>query len=179
MEPLYRTALGQDFDALPPLLQRFHSQTGQAWEGEAVVRWSERPWLRLLLWLGRLPAPGLAVPVAVKLAAYGQGERWLRRFAGRLMASRQFMVGKHLHEGFGPLRLKLENRLDEAGVLWQRSSASHWLGLPLPKLLAAAVVASERHEAGRLCFDVAITLGGLDFIHYQGWLKPVGEHGDR
>lgn len=179
MQPLYQTALGTDFDALPPLLQRFHSRIGEAWQGEAAIRWSNRAWLRLLLWLGGLPPEGEAVPVSVMLSAHRGRERWLRRFAGRAMASHQFMVGEQLREGYGPMSLLLESKVDGEGVLRQRSLACRWLGLPMPKPLAAEAVASERQVDGRLCFDVAVSIWGFDFIHYQGWLKPVNDHAHR
>ncbi|WP_432719443.1 DUF4166 domain-containing protein [Jeongeupia wiesaeckerbachi] len=171
MNTLYPTVLGTDFQRLDPLLQQFHQAHDVVWHGHADVRWTDRPALRALLRLARLPAEGRAVPLQVRVLHGGNKEVWQRRFASRTMASRQYRKASRVQEAFGPIRLSLDSRIQGAGLI-QHSVRSHYLGIPLPGWCALQVSAHEWQEAGLFHFDVAIRFGPWTLIGYTGCLRP-------
>lgn len=170
MPTLYQTALGPDYQHLPPLLQAFHGQPGRWWRGQVDVSWSTHPLLRGLLQLARLPAEGTQRAIAVRLVAQGQSESWQRHFGNRTMVSQQRQHPEGLSESFGPLRLLLSNQVDTQG-LHQHSRHTHFLGLPLPAALSLQVQAREWAAAGRFHFDVTIAIGQHRLLRYTGWLQ--------
>ncbi|MGQ5523505.1 DUF4166 domain-containing protein [Chitinimonas sp. PSY-7] len=172
MFSLYPTVLGPAFSQLAPLLQRFHTEAGTVWQGEATVRRSKNLLLRLLLCLGRFPKEGQGVGVTVQLAVKGEQEVWQRRFADRFMVSRQYMTEDGLHESIGLLSLSLVNDVRE-DVLFQHSAQSHFLGVRLPDWLALNVVAREWSERGRLHFDITINFVRWELLSYTGWVQPI------
>ncbi|WP_035054440.1 DUF4166 domain-containing protein [Andreprevotia chitinilytica] len=170
MAALYESVLGSDFGRLLPLLQRLHRNHDLLWQGEADIQWGHHPLLRALLKLGGLPREGRGVPCSVRLSADGTRECWQRNFAGRAMVSWQHADQAMLFESFGPFRLRLTNRL-VSGRLVQRSVATRFLGLPLPKRFGLRVRAHEQVRDGQMRFDVSIGLAcGLRLIRYRGWL---------
>ena len=172
MFSLYPTVLGSGFGQLAPLLQRFHTEAGTVWQGEATVRRSRSALLRMLLTLGRLPKDGQHVAVSVQLAIQNEQEIWQRRFADRAMVSRQYMAADGLRESIGMLSLSLINSVRE-DVLFQHSEKCRFLGIPLPGWLAFNVVAREWSERGRLHFDVTINFVRWELISYSGWVQPI------
>ncbi|SMC27508.1 protein of unknown function [Andreprevotia lacus DSM 23236] len=174
MSTLYERVLGADYPRLAPLLQKLHREHEQHWQGEADVRWASQRWLRVLLWLGRLPAEGTRQPCSITLRERGKRELWQRSFGQRRMASTQHADGDTLYESFGPFRLQLASTRHRT-TLEQHSVATRMLGMRLPARWALRVQAIEREYDGRLHFDVRIGIGpALDLLHYQGWLLPAG-----
>lgn len=171
MTSLYATLLGNQFHTLAPLLQRFHTQYGETWQGEAAINTHTHPVLRLLLRIAGLPKSGAGVAATVRVNLQAGSECWQRVFAGRRMYSNQTVHGSDLHEGFGPLSLILENRIEQ-GALHQFSTANRVLGLPMPRWLGLAVTAREWQADDRFNFDVAIRFLNRTLIHYRGWLRP-------
>ncbi|QDQ26522.1 DUF4166 domain-containing protein [Chitinimonas arctica] len=171
MTSLYQTALGDDFERLSPLLRQFHREPCVPWQGCVDVSWPRQAMLRILLGLGRLPHEGQDRSLRVEVRENGAVEHWQRNFAGRLMASRQYLTRDGLCERFGPFTLLLESRVDN-GELRQRSVRTRFCGIPLPAVLALQVGAREWQENGRFHFDVAIGVGNSPLLRYFGSLLP-------
>lgn len=171
MNTLYKTLLGTEFNALSPLLQRFHTGQNKVWRGEAQVNWSTSQLLRLFLKLGSLPKESAKLPVTVCITNNKNGEIWHRNFGGKAMRSRQKLHGKTLCESFGPVSLALTNQIQQ-GSLYQTCSRSRILGVPLPHPFAFRIAAREWQTGERFNFDVEISLAKLSLIRYRGWLVP-------
>jgi hypothetical protein len=171
MNSLYKDALGQQFQQLSPLLQRFHSAHDMPWQGEASISWSAHPVLRLLLRLGSLPREAKRVGVTVNVVSQTKGEIWQRNFGGQKMRSRQQWVGASLRECFGPVSLALNNQIEQ-GALHQSCSHGSLLGFSLPRQLNLHVSAREWQENDRFNFDVDIAIANRSLIRYTGWLRP-------
>ena len=171
MSTLYKNLLGAKFLQLSPLLQRFHTEQAQPWQGEAAVSWSKNPLIRLCLKLGGLPREGSQQPVTVFVTGNTSHEIWHRTFGGQRMLSKQKLSGQSLYEYFGPVSLALDNRVQQ-GALHQSSPRSRLFGLPLPHLLGFQITAREWQEDERFNFDVEIGLANLSLIRYIGWLTP-------
>ena len=141
---LYTVALGVHFGELAPVLQRLHSERERRLRGMLRVNVASQPWLRLLLWLARMPRPAAAVACRIRIRVHRTGECWQRHIGTRLLASQQ-ALGKRgqIVEHLGPLALHLRNKVARAG-LWQRTVRTTFLGLTLPAWLSLCVVARER-----------------------------------
>ena len=171
MSTLYKNLLGTEFLQLSPLLQQFHTEQAQPWQGEAAVSWSKNPLIRLCLKLGGLPKEASQQPVMVSVTGDTRHEIWHRTFGNQHMLSRQKLSGQSLYECFGPITLALDNRVQQ-GALHQSSPHSKLLGLPLPHLFRLKITAREWQEDERFNFDVEIRLANLSLIRYIGWLTP-------
>lgn len=171
MDTVYRKALCADFDALAPLVQRFHAESDTPWNGMAQVRWSHRQLVRALLWLARLPKEAERTPLTVRVLAKGNGEIWQRQFGRQKMVSAQRLRDRTLYERFGPIALLLENRVHE-GALHQMCYRSSLLGMSLPRVLRIEIAAREWEADGRFNFSVEISLARFPLIRYHGWLSP-------
>ena len=170
---LYQRALGDDFSRLSPTLQALHSQTDTVWQGVADVQWGTPAWLRGLLHIAvllrRLPAEGSALPCQITLQRSGDGESWQRRFGRTPMVSKQFYRRAALWEAMGPLRLQLNNRV-ENGELAQHSAAVSLFGIALP----LHVTATESSTQDQMQFDVNIGFkNGQGILRYRGQLSPT------
>lgn len=176
MTTLYKHLLGDEFLQLSPLLQRFHTEQAQPWQGEAAVHWNTHPLIRLCLKLGGLPREASHQPVTVTVAGDTRHETWHRRFGSQHMLSKQKLSGQTLYECFGPISLALDNRVQQ-GALHQSSPRSAFLGLPLPSLLGLKITAREWQDDARFNFDVEIGWANLSLIRYVGWLTPQNRAG--
>lgn len=174
MSTLYQHLLGNAFHHLAPLVQRFHTEQGIPWRGEAQVIWSKNPVLRLFLKLGRLPLETKRLPVTVCVTDAANGEIWQRRFGEHAMGSKQKMCGQSLQECFWPVALTLETRVDQ-GVLYQTCPRSRLFDIPLPRPFRFQVAAREWQQDERFNFDVEIIWANWSLIHYIGWLHPQNE----
>lgn len=170
--PLFRRLLGPAIDTLPPSLRAAHDGgEHQRWSGFAEVEASRNPLARLLCRMMRLPAPGSDVPVTVTFERCGEGERWVRNFAGRRYASTLSARGGLMVEAMGPatniFRVWVEDgslRLDLVGF--------RFLGIALPSALRPHCLAREREQDGRYVFDVPIGLWPLGrIIRYTGRME--------
>lgn len=171
MNSLYKTLLGTEFNALSPLLQRFHAGQEKAWHGEAQINWSKSHVIRLFLKLGGLPNESEKLPVTVCVTNNKNSEIWHRNFGGKAMRSRQKLRGPTLCEIFGPVSLALTNQIKQ-GSLYQTCSRSRIFGVPMPRPFTFKIAAREWQTDGRFNFDVEISLAKLSLIRYRGWLRP-------
>ncbi len=171
--PLYRRVMGEDFDALPPLVRAMHEVHGDAGAaGEGQVRRGGGPLGRLLGAIIGFPPAG-EYPVHVDFSEDDGRERWTRHFGPHRFWSR-FSAGQGLLvERFGLLRFGFELRV-EGGELRMRLRRWSALGLPLPLFLAPRVNAREWQEDDRFHFDDRIVMPLIgEVVHYSGWLRPV------
>lgn len=182
METLYSRLLQEQFTQLPALLQHFHLQAGQRWQGRSEVVWSQSQLLRALLRLAGMPRAGSDVPLEVTVELRGHTEIWRRSFAGRKMRSDQRLSPRGLYETAGPWGLDLDCAVQDS-TLVLHNRVTRILGLPLPSGLGLAVEGKEWEEGGSFHFDVSIgfRFGQRIFplLHYFGWLLPEsgGEQG--
>jgi NAD(P)-dependent dehydrogenase (short-subunit alcohol dehydrogenase family) len=170
--PLYARGMGAAFEALPPAVRRLHDVCGDAGAaGEAVVTRGRGLIVRFLAALMGLPPAGQG-PLHLALAERGAGEVWTRNYGGHIMKSVLSLRPGGVVERFGPLRLAFK-LVPLADGLSMRLIGWSLFGLPLPRILAPRIDATEREEAGRFHFDVraALPLVG-EVVRYRGWLAP-------
>src|SRR5947209_2177267 len=131
-ESLYRRALGDAFDGLPPALRRFHDRPGGA-TAEGVVcvtrgRGRIRNWIASRM---RLPPEGERMAVRLHVVVTGDREQWIREFGTARVVTHQWREAGLLIESIGPLRLGFRVFLE--GDALRFNSARAWLhGIPLP-----------------------------------------------
>ena len=173
--PLFRRLLGPAIDALPPSLRAAHDGgDDQSWSGRAEVEASRHPVARLLCRMMRLPASGSDVPATVTFQRRGDGERWIRDFAGRRYESRLSERRGLLIERMGPATNIFRVSVEQ-GTLALDLVGFRFLGVPLPAGLRPDCHAREREQDGRYVFDVPISLAWPGrIIRYTGRLERGG-----
>ena len=173
--PLYRRAMGERFDHLPPLVRLIHEVGGDAGAaGRGTVAWGGSRVAALICRLMRFPPPG-EHELHVAFAQRNGGERWTRDFGGHQFSSVLQQSDCGVSERFGPIRFHFELPSDAEGL---RMVLRRWslFGVPLPPAVAPRIEAREREEADRFLFhvDVAMPLVGR-VIRYSGWLEHVAQ----
>ncbi len=167
---LYRTLLGNQFDALPAQVRAFHDPDGvTVWKGRARVR--RGAWMaRLVCMLFRFPPEG-DVPLSLTITPLEDGERWDRNFGGRVMSTVQFARDGWLIEHLGPVRIHMRPVID-GNRFSVRPERWCLLGVPLPKVLMPTSENAETDEDGTFHFDVSISaplIGSI--VSYRGYLE--------
>jgi Domain of unknown function (DUF4166) len=174
--PLYRRALGNDFDRLPAPVAALHDHEGRAVAtGRCTVERGAHPLARLTAAFFGFPPAGENVALRVVLQAVDGKERWLRDFGGHRTSSIQGEVPGRaglLFESFGPGRFTIDPRPTAQGLSFALRGAS-LLRVPLPRRLWPRVVGDATAVEGRYSFEVSIALPlvGL-LVSYRGWLLP-------
>ncbi|HLK56661.1 MAG TPA: DUF4166 domain-containing protein [Chthonomonadaceae bacterium] len=170
---LYRRTLGESFDSLPPVLQRFHDTPGGAIaEGSFRITWGQG-WLRQALATGmRLPLPGEQVPALVQVRTKGDMEYWTRDFGSRRLVSRQWLRQGLLVETAGPFRIGFKVSTDATGMRF--AFVRCWLFLlPLPNALAPRVHGWVTEHENGWWVQVGIELPVLGLLtQYEGKVTP-------
>ena len=175
--PLYTALLGDDYEALPPLIRRMHAVEDRVEaRGFADITRGASPLARLAATVLGLPPAGRAVPAHVTFARAEGSERLVRRYGDAVLETRQ-AAGRgrdagFLVEGFGPVTLIIRLHGGPGGLSFELVRA-RLFGLPLPTLLRPRLAASETVEDGwyRFSVDIALPLLGR-LIHYEGRLMP-------
>jgi saccharopine dehydrogenase-like NADP-dependent oxidoreductase len=174
--PLFQTVLGQSFAMMPPTTQQLHRGSPAVFgEGLADIAKPDSVLGQWISALFRFPKPGKTVPVSVLVERNETGERWVRRYPGRTMASVMSNGNpdnQTLEETFGPLSFRMKITAHKDGLDMKMQSARiGWL--PLPRFMVPAVSATERVDTdGRHLFDVSIGLPMIGrIVHYRGWLS--------
>jgi hypothetical protein len=170
---LYRRVLGSRFEALPDVLRRFHDAPGggRASGTFRVERTGGRAGSAVATLMG-LPRAGLDVPVRLQVVATGEGERWLRQFAGRTLASRQWAKGNLLMERVGLVSFSSALVVDGSSVRYEFRRA--WLaGIPLPHWLSPFVdgCVHAGDTGWRAVVHVFAPYLG-EILRYEGWVEP-------
>lgn len=171
---LYRRALGQAYDRMPPAWQRLHDCGPSVWKGKCSVDGARTLPGRVVSWLFQLPSASADTPIAVEFAVHDGRETWTRRVAGRTMRSQQYIGLRKprgwIVEQFGPLAFDLALSESDGRVDLVMSGA-RCFGIPLPRVLWPRIRAFEAAEGERFLFDVEIGLPLLGrLVRYRGWL---------
>ncbi len=179
--PLYRRALGDAFERLPPALRQMHDRPhSRTVSGRADIERGKNPLARFAGAIFGFPPEGRDVPVRVTFDVRGDVEIWQRDFAGRRFQSVQTMGrGRNaglIDERFGPITVGLAYDLDGSGRGYLRVRNWRVLGLPMPRWLAPGGETYESERDGRFCFHVEIAhpLTG-PIVSYRGWLADGTE----
>jgi hypothetical protein len=173
MTSLYESVLGDRYQALPPILRRFHARDGASARGRLRVERGRGPIARLAGWIMSFPPPSEGVEVELRVAVEGGREIWTRHFAGRPMVTRQWRDGACLVEAAGPSRtwFDLESEVDGMRFVQKRCTI---LGIPLPRMLAPHVHARARSrddEGWEVEVRITLPVVGL-LVEYAGRLIP-------
>lgn len=174
--PLYRRALGKQFDEMPTPVRQMHEVTGASVaRGQSEITRGRSVLARLIGWVARLPAAGSDVLVTVDFIPRDGVEQWRRTFGSSgfqttLEASRRHEG--HLVERLWPMAFLLEVPADEKGLTMELRGM-WFMGIPMPGFLWPHIAASERVVEGLFAFDVSISapVAGL-VIRYRGRLHP-------
>lgn len=171
---LYRRVLGEQFDALPEVLRRFHTIPGGGAAGGTLRVQRGRGWLRnALASLLGLPRAGTEVPVQLRVQVDGDRERWVRSFRGQPVVSLQWARDGLLMERAGLFSFSC--RLVVAGPRLVFDFQRAWVaGVPLPRLFAPFVESyldAEENGWWLLVRIFAPVLG--EIVSYEGWIEPA------
>jgi hypothetical protein len=170
---LYRRILGARFDAMPPVLRRFHdaSEGGRARGVFRIERAGGRLRNAMASLMG-LPRPGSDVPVQLQVKIEGERERWIRDFGGHRVESVQWARGKVLMESLGWSALATELVVEGSRLRYEFDRA--WFaGISLPRWMSPSVESTV--DAGETGWNVVVRLfvpmlGEL--VRYEGWVEP-------
>lgn len=174
--PLFRSALGRDWDRLRPEAQALHEvQDMESFSGMAQVSRGKSAIARLAAWIFGFPPEGDGVPVRVTKTRTDAGEAWERDFGGRVFRSycSPSAVPQRFRERFGLLTYEMELPV-ENGEMTLPVVRGWVLGIPLPRVLLPTSDSREFVRDGVFHFDVALgaPLGGGLIVRYRGWLRP-------
>jgi len=176
--PLYARAMGAAFDALPQAVRALHDVAADAGAaGEAVVTRGRGPVVALLARLMGFPPAG-RWPLHLSFAERGGAETWTRHYGGHVMRSVLTHRAGGVVERFGPIRLAFD-LLPGPDGLAMRFAGWSLFRVPLPRLLAPRIHATEREAGGRFHFDVSASLPLVgEVVRYAGWLVPTNGAGE-
>lgn len=168
---MYEIALGPDYRRLHPAVQRFHRLAGRVQlQGQVRCTRAAHWFGRLLAWTLRAPRSEAEGPLRLEIDAGVLREHWVRHFPGCTMVSTLKLHQGVVVERLGLARLQFRLREQEGGLVMQLERL-HFLGLPCPRALQPRVLARERDEAGRFCFEVEAHVPGLGrVVGYSGHL---------
>ena len=178
-EGMGRLWLRTDWDALPPAVQRLHSDGAETvWTGTSGVTRGAGFWPRLMAATMPFPKPGDDVSLRLVLEPNPIGQTWCRRFAGR-----NFLTFQHvradglLSERARFVELRFGHRVEDGALVYEHCQTSLCLGpvrIPCPGFLAPRIEAREWQEDGfdGVCASiVAKTAGGRVIVSYTGRLQ--------
>jgi hypothetical protein len=164
--------MGADFERLDPILRAFHGARAPVEvRGTFDIERGASPLANWLADRAGFPRARKEVPVHLRVAQEGDGERWTRAFEGHALDSLQWNAGGLLAERFGPLTLFLEPRA-KGGALEIAEVRVTCLGVPLPAFLAPRIDARGDDDDGgvRLRIRVSHPLVGL-LVAYGGLVR--------
>ncbi|MEM7723885.1 MAG: DUF4166 domain-containing protein [Pseudomonadota bacterium] len=170
---LYRTVLGDDFHALPGVLQQFHSDAPTAqYTGSAVLEqggWAARVAARL----AGYPTLSGTVPIRLSITRDGLTEVWDRHFGDHRVRSVQRPgANGTIREAIGPVTVLMKPHVSD-GALHMPVVGIRGLGLPVPRFALRPSGGLETVAGHRIGFDVSATFVGLGrIIRYCGDLRP-------
>jgi hypothetical protein len=174
VEPVFKQALGESFDALPKPIKDLHNQFGKhVYEGRADIKGPTG----LLGWIASkivgFPGSATDIPVTVSITGDEKSETWVREFDGQAFSSCLSVdQDGYVQERFGPLNLRLGLELKEDKLLYPVVRGRLFGFIPFPLfLLPQSISHEEVDEKGRFVFDVLLKFRfGGRIAHYQGWL---------
>ena len=172
---VYSQVLGQvGLAALSQECRAFHAGFG-SFRGEMTVQVTGNPLTRWLLRLAGVPLGVVAAPLDFEKTDLGTSERWERRISGQNMTKVQWRTRDgRLAERLG-LMTAISRLQPSEGGLDLTDWRFRFMGVPVPRWAAPHVTATERPEAGRYGFRIAIAppWGGAPVVQYHGWLETL------
>lgn len=174
VHPIFKQALGHQFEALPEPIKALHNHIGQhVYEGRAIVKGATGLLGRIASRLFGFPTCKGEVPVTVTIASDDKQEKWLREFDGQPFFSHLSVdQGGFVQERFGPLSIRLGLELCDDKLLYPVIRGRLFGVIPFPMFLMPQSISHEEvDEKGRFMFDVLLKFRfGGRIAHYQGWL---------
>jgi hypothetical protein len=177
--PLMHRVLGADAMAMPEAWRRLTDiQDCDHFAGEASVERGTSLLSRLVGRLFGFPEISDRVRVEVTKEKMRHGERWTRRFDGKVFVSHLSRRSRDDHgilrERFGPFSFVMRLRARSGMVEWP---VERWAfaGMPMPNgLMPRSQTTEYVDEQGRFRFDVGISVPVAGFlVRYRGWLAPI------
>lgn len=176
---LFSTLLAEAFKQLPPQLQDLHTVGDRRiWRGEATITRGGSLLSKVAGWIAGFPKASKRIDVEVEMTRTGGREVWRRRFGKKsfrsVLSARLSRGQLRLQERFGVFSFDIDLTSEQGEILFPVRHG-RCLGLPLPDILCPRSETREYvDEAGRACFDVAISLPlAGPVVHYRGWLAPL------
>lgn len=170
---LYRRALAESFEALPPVLRRFHDAPGNAKaDGYLCIARGPGRLRNALASLMRLPPSGERTPVHLEVRVEGEMERWTRDFGSLRLVTRQRYANGLLIESAGPLHFgfRVSATPSEMRFAFVRCRL---YGCPLPGALAPRVHAVVRGLPASWWVEVRVEAPALGLlVRYEGEMTP-------
>lgn len=166
---MYRSLLGDHFNALHPHLRRAHESPLSA-VGTADVRGAANPIANFLARRMRLPRAGDAVALRLEVTETPQGTEWNRFFGHSSTVTVQKVESGRMVERGGPATLDFDVCVFEGTVVYKSVGASLY-GISLPKALAprAKGVVSLTNEGWQVSVEINSVFGLL--CAYRAELK--------
>lgn len=161
------------FDALEPVLRRFHdSPQGGTAVGQVAVERGKSQLARMLAWLLRLPAESARATVNLKVTVDDRSEIWERTFDGHRVSTRQSQWQGQLVESTGLMSFAFELVASD-GHLEFLPKGVWFCGLRLPAVFAPLATARVAPRGERWQIDMQFRLpGGELLLRYHGLMAP-------
>ncbi|WP_179378907.1 DUF4166 domain-containing protein [Jannaschia marina] len=177
LTPVFRTALGTDFDDLPKGLRDLHGVLAdRRWSGIGRVERGEGLAARAICFAVGFPPAAEDVPVTVTMERRGDAEIWVRDFGGRRFRSHLRSAGApgkgEVTERFGPLTFRIGLKVVD-GRLTYPVLAGRLGPVPLPRWLLPRSETVEAADGAGVKFDVDVSLPRVGrLVRYRGRLVP-------
>lgn len=174
VNPIFKQALGKQFDALPQPIMDLHSHIGlHVYEGRATVKGPTGLLGLIASKLVGFPTCKGQVPVKVTITSDDKQETWVREFDGQPFSSNLSIdEGGFVQERFGPLSIRIGLELRDDKLFYPVIRGRLFGFIPFPTFLMPQSISHEEvDEKGRFVFDVLLRFRfGGRIAHYQGWL---------
>lgn len=169
---MYERALGDDYEALPAAVQRFHRLRGRnVLSGWVETHAPQTILAKVLAACLGTPRSSSSGPIRFELSASPAEETWTRHFPAQTMTSRMRLVDGHIEERLGAARLTFD-LLAVEDSLSMRLASMRFFGVPCPKWLMPRIVADERGADDQIHFLIAAELPLVGVVaSYRGYLE--------
>ncbi len=173
-EPVFKQALGTNFDKLPEPVKALHNQFGKhVYEGRASIKGATGLLGMIASMLVGFPKASDDIPVRVTITGDEKSETWVREFGKQSFLSHLSIdEDGFAQERFGPLSMRLGLELREDKLLYPVVKGRLFGFIPFPLfILPQSISHEEVDDEGRFVFDVLLKFRfGGRIAHYQGWL---------
>lgn len=173
--PLYARILGDDWLKLAEAIRCAHAVDTDTGGVFKITRGSGRL-AKTLARLSNLPRAAEAADTRLNITSEDNGERWERRFDGKLMTTTQWEGTRGvLVERFHGWELLFTLQVKDGDLFYHQSGARLRLGplrVPMPRILSPYVFAKEIQSGSeriRVSVTVTLPIAGL-LIAYDGHL---------
>jgi len=172
--PIFKQALGDDFEHLAKPIKDLHNGLGRhVYKGQAQIKGPTGIMGHIASKLVGFPIGNGDVPVEVTLTADEKSETWIRDFGGKRFLSHLSLDNEgFIQERFGPLSIRLGLKVQGDKLLYPVARGRLFGIIPFPLFLMPVSISHEEvDEEGRFVFDVLLKFRfGGRIAHYRGWL---------